>query len=169
VSDQAKQFLCVPLELLQAKLSPGAMKALLGLLSFRNRRTGRCNPSIETVRQRLDVPLGTLRHWMRELRHAGIVISSTARGTNSYEFAPGYIGVSKSGQGGCPNLDGGVSKFDHLEPPHPLYEQKKRTEAAPRAAASSKKNSFNAPPPRKSAQSETLEAYYREQRRKAAT
>jgi hypothetical protein len=64
------------------------VKGLLGLLSFRNRRTGQCNPSLGTAAKRLGVPGETLRRWVRELRRAGIVVSTPNLGSsNSYRFS----------------------------------------------------------------------------------
>jgi hypothetical protein len=87
VSDQEKQFLCVPLEVLRANLSPGAIKALLGLLSYRNRATGQCNPGLEKLAERLGgIPDTTMRRWLRELRQAGIVETVRHRGASAYVF-----------------------------------------------------------------------------------
>ncbi|HEY6371121.1 MAG TPA: helix-turn-helix domain-containing protein [Candidatus Sulfotelmatobacter sp.] len=68
-------------------LSSGAKQALLGLLSFRNRQTGRCCPKIATLRMRLGgISDATVRRWLRELRLAGIVRASRHRCSNSYDF-----------------------------------------------------------------------------------
>jgi hypothetical protein len=68
-------------------LSSGACRTLLGLLSFRNKATGQCNPKIETLGRRLGgVPDRTLRRWLGELRQAGILEVRKHRGSSSFVF-----------------------------------------------------------------------------------
>lgn len=55
-------------------LSPGARCALAGLLSFRNRDTGRCDPTLKALIERLgSVQERTLFRWLAELRQTGIL------------------------------------------------------------------------------------------------
>ncbi|HEY1897015.1 MAG TPA: hypothetical protein VGG62_12110 [Terracidiphilus sp.] len=82
-------FVCLPVTMLAGKLSPGAMKALMGLLSYRSRKTGQCNPKLEKLSERLGgVPDTTLRRWLRELRLAGVIDRTQEHGSsNSYTFS----------------------------------------------------------------------------------
>jgi DNA-binding transcriptional ArsR family regulator len=116
-----KQFVCLPSEMLQAELSTGATKALLGLLSYRNRKTGQCNPRIEKLSKRLGgASDSTVRRWLRELRQAGILEATKQRGkANSYRIL-------------CPvtNDRTGPVKNDRTGPPYPYMNQKKLEPAA---------------------------------------
>ena len=67
-------------------LSSGAFRALTGLLSFRNKASGRCCPRISTLSERLGVPYGTVRRWLRELRAAGVVDTARHQTYNSYQI-----------------------------------------------------------------------------------
>ena len=68
-------------------LSSGAHRALIGLLSFRNKANGQCNPKMETLGERLGgIPERTLRRWLHELRLAGVVYATKHRGSNSYRI-----------------------------------------------------------------------------------
>jgi DNA-binding transcriptional ArsR family regulator len=70
-----------------SNLSNGAHRALVGLLSFRHKETGRCCPRVATLSQRLGgVPYGTVRRWLRDLRRSGVVETSRHRGSNSYRI-----------------------------------------------------------------------------------
>ena len=131
------------------RLSGGAHRALIALISFRNKATGQCNPGYAKLYERLGLA-GTesdrrkLTRWLAELRGAGVLTSGKRRfgGVVWYEFPGLFNGtfrVPSNGTFGVP-----------LEAPYPLYEQTKGNTL--RAGARI--------PPRKSIQSETLERYY---------
>jgi hypothetical protein len=117
-------------------LSSGAHHALLGLLSFRNRATGQCNPRLKKLAERLGgVPDTTIRRWLRELRLAGIVATVRHRGSSSYVFhMPVFHAVenaeapaaspSKNGRS-TPSKNGRSrpSKNGRSQPPHPYMNQ----------------------------------------------
>ena len=132
------------------RLSGGAHRALIALISFRNKATGQCNPGYAKLYERLGLA-GTesdrrkLTRWLAELRRAGVLTSGKRRfgGVVWYEFPGLFNGtfrVPSNGTFGVP-----------LEAPYPLYEQTKGNTL--RAGA-------RIPPKRKSIQSETLERYY---------
>ena len=147
------------------RLSGGAHRALIALISFRNKATGQCNPGYAKLYERLGLA-GTesdrrkLTRWLAELRGAGVLTSGKRRfgGVVWYEFpglfngtfrvpSNGTFRVPSNGTFGVPsNGTFGVP----LEAPYPLYEQTKGNTL--RAGARI--------PPRKSIQSETLERYY---------
>jgi DNA-binding transcriptional ArsR family regulator len=143
-------------------LSSGARRALTGLYSFRNKKTGSCCPRIATLCERLGAPYGTVRRWLRELRVAGVVEMAKHRGSNAYVFhrdvfhsVEKFESVHKSGRStaSISGRSGG---------PYPLYEQ-------------TKGNIERIPPQRSlwiNARAPTMDdrvlaAYYEEQRRKA--
>jgi hypothetical protein len=148
-----EQFCCVPLAILRMKFSAGALKGLLGLLSFRNQETGQCNPRVEKLCERLNAPDRTVRRWLRELRTVGILETTKHRsGLNTYII---QMPMAKSGRtAAAKNGRSGVAA--------PLvYEQIKGNK---RARAEARTRSF---PPKKSAQSETVARYYEAGRKKA--
>ena len=167
-ADRREQFVCIPLSILEADLSGGALKALIGLLSFRNRKTGQCNPSLATLSNRLKTPPGTVRHWMRELRRKGVITAVAKPGfVNSYQV---NAGLSKSERQPCPDPGGHPVQNQSFSPGASLYEPDvfNQREGTERAGARI--------PPQRSASStrqpsiveQTLAAYYENQRRKAA-
>jgi hypothetical protein len=83
------RFTRVPQELTQA-VSPRAQCTYSGLLYFRNRVTGLCNPSYETVADYLRCSTRTVKRGVSELRAAGWIGSraghGAARSSNSYLF-----------------------------------------------------------------------------------
>ena len=80
-------------------LSSGAVRALIGLISFRNKSSGLCCPRIATLCQRLGVAYGTVRRWLRELRGAGILVTTKRRGSNSYRIElPKSCGKQSGGE-----------------------------------------------------------------------
>ncbi len=159
-----KEFVCLPSEILQAKLSSGATKALLGLLSYRSHKTGQCNPKIEKLCERLGgASEATVRRWLRELRRAGMVETTKQRGrANSYRILSA-VTIDRT----TPvTIDRTVRSQLTERPPSILYELDVLKESvapkrAPRSLPTKNHNNGTAAVPRKSATSETLEAYNR--------
>jgi len=56
------------------------------LSSFRNRRTGLCNPKRETLAQRLGVSIRTVSRGIEQLRSAGFLRTQKLPGCNAYEL-----------------------------------------------------------------------------------
>jgi hypothetical protein len=149
VNNQAKQFFCVPYAALQANVSPGAIKALLGLLSFRNQQTGQCNPRFETLRERLGGELRrTVYRWLHELQRAGLLEIEPHQGySNSYvihksvfhsvEKPPRVVpmGDVKNDQGGLDKNDqGGLDKNDTRRSSPPYKNRRIRTDEGEQSA-----------------------------------
>lgn len=125
----SQQFVSLPPEILEADLSNGAMKALLGLLSFRNRKTGQCNPKIAKLCERLGgVSDVTARRWLRQLRRAGIVEATKEHGkSNSYRIDMACAVKNDRTEGaGCAvkNDRTCAVKNDRSVPPLPYMNQK---------------------------------------------
>lgn len=93
-------------------LSSGAFRALLALLSFRNKSSGLCCPKIATLGERLGVPRRTLCRWLAELRLAGVVGVTHRRGSNSYQ-----INLSKNGGKSCGCEEPAMPEMAHLAMP----------------------------------------------------
>lgn len=164
------EFVCLPSEILQAKLSTGATKALLGLLSYRNYKTGQCNPKIGKLCERLGgVSNPTVRRWLRELRQAGILEATKQRGReNSYRI----LTAIKSDRTSAIKSDRSVRSKMTVRPLSILYElDEGKDSVAPKRSAGSlpnqNHNGNTVAVPRKSITSETLEAYYRLYAKKA--
>jgi hypothetical protein len=133
-------FICVPVKVLQAKLPPGALSVLLGLLSFRNRENGLCNPDVNTLCDQLGASRRTVFRWLHELTQAGILeIERNIGYSNSYVFHKSVIhtvensaekpqnakgGSAKSGTGGCAKSGtGGCAKSGTKQRAHPYMNQ----------------------------------------------
>jgi hypothetical protein len=134
------QFVCVPVEILTGNFSPGAITALLGLLSFHNRKTGQYNPSLGTLAKRLTTPAETVRRWVRELRRAGIVISTANPGSsNSYSFSfqSEHFGVvADVGLAECTPCSPKPERGVHGRPTEPdVFELEKKTTDADETVA----------------------------------
>lgn len=79
------------------ELSSGAKIALVGLLSFRNRQTGQCNPKLAKLAERIGTSPRTARRWVRRLQNAGKVEAVRHRSASSYTvLEEGISAVPKS-------------------------------------------------------------------------
>jgi hypothetical protein len=67
-------------------LSLGARTVLLGLLSFRNKTSGQCNPNIQTLADRLKTAKRTVERRLQELQRTGILVAKRHLWGNSYVF-----------------------------------------------------------------------------------
>lgn len=163
----ARSGLIVAKDLIANKGLSMTARLLFGfLLDHRNKKTGQCNPRRQTLARELGIDNGRdqgrrrISRALAELRAAGFVTSKQGQHANFYDFRVDTLVNPEHVQGGQmrqPPLD----RFVNPGPPYPLYEpiqleQCVRARSAPPAA-----------PPRKSIQSETLERYYAEERRKA--
>ena len=166
-----RTYLIISKEILTDKRIPATARLLLAqLLDHRNKRTGQCNPGEEKLAEELGVCRRTVIRGLAALKSAGwIEIKRTQRG-NRYEFPM------------CQNVTSQVTDCHSAEcqsvtsePPYPLYEPNKgnlgdraENRRAPAAPSPPKKYPLNAPgfPPRKNVHQATLEAYYREERRR---
>ena len=161
---ERNSFLIVAKAMAADKQISATEKLLLAqLLDHRNKRTGQCNPNQTTLARELGIGLRTVRRSLSRLcKHGWLAIQRGQNGCR-YEFPTG-----QSGRSDRPFRTVPPAKVAVGEAPYPLSESYLRNHSGVAAASSSQKQPLNAsPPPRKSAQSEVLEAYYREERRKA--
>jgi hypothetical protein len=135
-------------------LSSGAHRLLIGLLTYRNRETGRCDPAISTLCKRVGgVSKRTIFRWLAELRSKGILAVGSRSGTSSsYVFHSGKLAVEtcepvpmgddKSVMGGDDKVVmGGDDRSVTHEPPLPYMNQtvlnlQKGTDAADKLRSS---------------------------------
>jgi hypothetical protein len=117
-------------------LSSGAHRLLIGLLTYRNRETGRCDPAINRLCKRVGgVSRRTIFRWLAELRSKGILVVSSRSGTSSsYVFLSGKLAVEACGKkgvggdkvvtgGGDKVVTGGGDRSVTQRPPHPYMNQ----------------------------------------------
>jgi len=168
---ERNSFLIVAKAVLADKRISATAKLLLAVLADHwNKNTGQCNPHEATLAEEIGVCRRTVIRALAELKTAGLIqVQRTQRG-NRYEFPKCQnvtSQVTNSHSAECQNVTS--------EPPYPLYEpylgepsglraQKRR---APAASPPNPKPLHAPLPRRKSVQSATLEAFYREERRKA--
>jgi DNA-binding transcriptional MocR family regulator len=146
------------------RLSATAKLLYAQLYDHRNKRTGQCNPKQSLLARELGISMDTVQRHLSQLRQHGFVVIT--RGQNGCRYE-----IPETATCGFPNRKNADGKPQNRgsDAPYPLYEPYVKNHSGVAAASSSQKQPLNAsPPPRKSAQSETLEAYYREERRKAA-
>lgn len=69
-------------------LSSGARRALVGLISFRNKHTGQCNPGMVSLCERVQAPERCVYRWLAELDGKGVAVGKKRRygGVCWYEF-----------------------------------------------------------------------------------
>lgn len=80
-----ESFTTVPDGVIRERVLPsGAKIALIGLLSFRNRKTGKCNPRVRVLADRIGVSRSTAHRRLRTLRRAGILTVTRHRGASDY-------------------------------------------------------------------------------------
>lgn len=160
---ERKSFLIVAKEIVADKSLSATEKLLYAqLLDHRNRRTGQCNPKHATLARELGICERTVERSIQQLRDQGWITMRRGQNGCRYEIP------TRQNVGSHPT-NPGVPTRQNVGSEAPVsFNEPYLMNSSGVAAASSKRKSFNAPPPpRKSAQSETLEAYYREQRRKA--
>jgi DNA-binding transcriptional MocR family regulator len=164
-------FLIVTKEVLADKRFSATTKLLLAQLrDHRNRRTGQCYPRQATLARELGVSVDTVQRSLNALRQAGWLTVFREQYGCRYEIQIPQNAVSQTAKCGAQIPQNAVSEL-----PGPLYEPdlkepsdvRAENRRAPAASRSKNKPQNPARPLRKSAQSETLEAYYREERRKA--
>lgn len=81
-------FVCLPdAAIWQPGLSAHAKCLFAALLSYRNRRTGMCNPRLTLLADRLGKSLRTIKRALDQLRRAGMVIVQRTLFGNRYEIA----------------------------------------------------------------------------------
>ena len=137
---------------------------LAQLQDHQNKRTGQCNPKQTTLARELGIGERTVRRGLSELRQRGLITAERGQTGCRYEIPTGQNGRSDR-----PKVVSGTGQNGRSAPPGPLYEPYVRNQSGASAASSPNKKPLNASaPPRKSVQSEVLEAYYREERRKAS-
>ena len=162
---ERNSFLMVAKEMLADKRISATEKLLLAqLLDHRNKRTDQCNPRQTTLARELGISRHTVERALWKLRELGFLTIKRGQSGYRYEFPSCQNGNSELPKWQVPSCQNGNSDV-----PSPLYEPYLKEPGGARAASSSNKKSLNAPaPPRKSAQSETLDAYYREEERRKA-
>jgi len=156
---ERKSFLIVAKSTLADKNISATAKLLFAqLCDHRNRRTGQCNPRQATLARELGISVDTIQRSLSALCRHGLVSIHRGQYGCRYEIQIPQNAVSQTANPRVPKPQVAVSDAPaSFNEPYVIE---------PRP--SSNKKSFNAPPPpRKTAQSETLEAYYREERRKA--
>lgn len=162
---ERNSFLIVAKAILADKRISVTAKVLYAqLLDHRNKRTGQCNPQQTTLARELGTSVDTIQRHLSELRQHGLI--TFTRGQNGCRYE-----IPETASCGLENRKtaDGKPQVAASGAPYPLYEPYLRNQSGVAAASPSQKQPLNAsPPPRKSAQSEVLESYYREERRKAA-
>jgi DNA-binding transcriptional MocR family regulator len=165
---QAERYIKLPEPLLaEEHLSLAAKLVMALLLSYRNPQTGRCNPKQITLARKLGMSRRTISRAITELRRAEWLVSKRGQSACAYEIQMRQNGASDETGMAHQMRQSGVSE---LSPPYMNLSCKELKGGAERRQSSSKQKTFNAPVPvvpRKSANSETLDAYYRLQREKA--
>lgn len=151
------------------KLSSGARRALIGLISFRNKATGDCHPGFDKLCVRMGIVGPTdndrrkVRRWLAELRARGIAVGRRRRfgGAVWWDF-PDLAIEDK-------NVRPYRTKMSPMEPSPPYsYEQTNRTEERAVARIPPRKSRSITPRRQEPSMDErVLAAYYAEQRRKA--
>lgn len=149
-------------------LSSGARRALVGLISFRNKRTGQCNPGIEALCTRIQAPRRTVIRWLDELYAKEIFTRKRPFGaSNRYDFpalSPLFGSSAKNGTHSC--AKSGTPVVPNVALPHLSYEQTKKNriaaaspevETGPAAAAENKGETQTPKPPAR----ETSESGFR--------
>jgi DNA-binding transcriptional MocR family regulator len=161
---ERNSFLIVAKEMLANKRISATAKLLYAqLLDHRNKRTGQCNPKQTTLALELGISVDTIQRGLSVLRKQGLITIKRGQWGCWYEIQIPQNAVSQTANPRVPKPQNRGSSA-----PYPLYEPYLKEPSGVAAASPSQKQPLNAsPPPRKSAQSEVLESYYREQRRKA--
>ena len=81
-------FICLPdAAIWQPGLSSHAKTLFAALLSYRNRKSGLCNPKLNKLAERLGKSLSTIRRALDQLRRAGMIIVRRTLFGNAYELA----------------------------------------------------------------------------------
>jgi DNA-binding transcriptional MocR family regulator len=164
---ERSSFLIVSKTILTDKRIPATARLLLAQLwDHRNKRTGQCNPKQATLARELGLSMATIERAIATLKRVGLITIKRAQTCCFYELQiPQSEGSDPSNRGvQIPQSEGSAPAYPLYEP----YLKEPSVRAAARTRFPSKNKPYKtAPPPaRKSAQSETLEAYYRELRRK---
>jgi DNA-binding transcriptional MocR family regulator len=160
---ERNSFLIVAKEVLADKRLSATEKLILAqLLDHRNRKTGQCNPKQAKLAAELGMGVATVERGLAALRRVGLITVKRRQTCCHYEIQIPHFEGSRS-----LTLRGQIPHSDGLGVPGPLYEPDIKNLRGVAASSSNKKSSNGPRPARKSAQSETLEAYYREERRKA--
>lgn len=128
---KTKPFVCLPVHIVESNLSTGALKTLLGLLSYRNSETGKCNPGPDKLRERLGgVARRTMFRWLQELRQAGILEAHRREGAAFYTLHMDVVPPASSAKNGTELTPSSVPKMalncakngtEHF--PHPYMNQ----------------------------------------------
>jgi hypothetical protein len=148
-------FLVVSKEIAADKRISATEKLLLAqLLDHRNKRTGQCNPKQERLAQELGIGLATVKRGLSALRKLGFIAIKRTQTCCNYE-----IQIAQNERSDSSKVGGQIAQNELLDAPYPLYEPYIKEPGASRTPQKSI--------PRKSVQSEVLESYYREERRKA--
>ncbi len=82
----AMSYSCVSNRILDLGISPRAQSTFHALLSYRNRRTGLCNPKQQTLADRFGCGLRTIERAFSELRAAGMILVRRTLVGNHYEM-----------------------------------------------------------------------------------
>ena len=161
---ERKSFLIVSKEVLADKRLCATAKLLYAqLCDHQNKRTGQCNPRQTKLAEILGIPPRTVERCIATLRREGFIKIIRGQKGCSYEIPTRQTGGFETAK-----VAGGTRQSGGWEAPASLYEPYLKNLRGVAATSPNKKSSNTpAPPARKSAQSETLEAYYREERRKA--
>jgi DNA-binding transcriptional MocR family regulator len=155
-----QSFLIISKDLLANKSISVAAKLLFAqLCDHRNKRTGRCNPRQGTLALELGISEDTVQRGLCELRDLGFIEMKRERYGCQYEIKIPQNAVSHTAKCGISKPQNAVS-----DPPYPLNESYLNEPYLKEQAARSRAASL---PKKKSMQSEVLERYYAQQRRKA--
>ncbi len=79
-------FVCLPDAAIWQHISAHAKILYAALLSYRNRKTGMCNPKLITLAERLGKSERTIRRALDQLRRAGMVLVHRSLCGNRYEL-----------------------------------------------------------------------------------
>jgi len=152
-------FIILPVSLINDRsVTDRAHRVYSCLLSYKNRRTGQCNPQRSTIAKKLRCSVRSVSRCLTELRQAGWISSKQTLHGQKYEF---YVPDCKAGK---PLKRATVGSHMRAtvgshEAPHPINELYVREpEARVRAF-----------PSKKPIQSEALARYYAMERRKAGS
>lgn len=93
---RAEPFARMPVRVVDDdRLSAGAVRAYARLLSYRNRKTGQCNPSLSRLAAKIGCSRDSIIRYLAELETAGYIrIQRRCGRSSSYTFPTGCIGAT---------------------------------------------------------------------------
>lgn len=150
--------------LVNKKISTTGKLLLAQLLDHRNKKTGQCNPGQVKLAEELGISVDTVQRGLHKLCKLGLITIHRGQYGCRYEIQIPQPAVSQTANPRIPKPQPAVPSV-----PGPLYEPyinepsvvRGQNRPAPAGSFPNKKSFNTTLPPRKSAQSETLEAYYR--------